>query len=329
MAASAQHSKKTRFFTATRYVAIKKFATTLVAVETPKFPPSRPLFPLPGLWSLWKPQNPLVGVSGATRVPLLGAEQRGSSSSIAWRGVERSSEGLPLPLLGAERQGSSSSIAWRGSIAWKFYNDMRWINPKVPREEAVSISGELYRIIKEARAPECVQHMEPCQGRGGSPSSSTAADRWRNISPPRLLRLRRIRQTNDRRGSTNASAPTSSKIRKSRGKFKGLETLKKMRGYNNAKLVVQIDMEFRRPFGENTDDLVGEIARLVTLCASFDVPYWRDVLEDRKTKIYEKLLKVLKSTRTANTAQRRTISTSVNLLQARHKTAQADGKTLV
>ncbi|MQM06026.1 hypothetical protein Taro_038845 [Colocasia esculenta] len=49
-------------------------------------------------------------------------------------------------------------------------------------------------------------------------------------------------------------------------------------------------MEFRRPFGENTDDLVGEIARLVTLCASFDVPYWRDVPEDRKTKIYEKLL---------------------------------------
>ncbi|MQL77421.1 hypothetical protein Taro_009822 [Colocasia esculenta] len=63
-----------------------------------------------------------------------------------------------------------------------------------------------------------------------------------------------------------------------------------MRGYNNAKLTVQIDMEFRRPFGENTDDLVGEIARLVTLCASFDVPYWRDVPEDRKTKIYEKLL---------------------------------------
>ncbi|MQM19709.1 hypothetical protein Taro_052721, partial [Colocasia esculenta] len=52
----------------------------------------------------------------------------------------------------------------------------------------------------------------------------------------------------------------------------------------------QIDMEFRRPFGENTDDLVGEIARLVTLCASFDVPYWRDVPEDRKTKIYEKLV---------------------------------------
>ncbi|MQM07050.1 hypothetical protein Taro_039882 [Colocasia esculenta] len=63
-----------------------------------------------------------------------------------------------------------------------------------------------------------------------------------------------------------------------------------MRGYNNAKLVVQIDMEFRRPFGENTYDLVGEIARLVTLCASFDVPYWRDVPKDRKTKIYEKLL---------------------------------------
>ncbi|MQM10192.1 hypothetical protein Taro_043081, partial [Colocasia esculenta] len=63
-----------------------------------------------------------------------------------------------------------------------------------------------------------------------------------------------------------------------------------MRGYNNAKLVVQIDMEFRRPFGENTDDLVGEIARLVTQCASFDVPYWRDVPEDRKTKIYEKML---------------------------------------
>ncbi|MQL73482.1 hypothetical protein Taro_005827 [Colocasia esculenta] len=63
-----------------------------------------------------------------------------------------------------------------------------------------------------------------------------------------------------------------------------------MRGYNNAKLPIQIDMEFRRPIGENTDDLVGEIARLVTLCASFDVPYWRDVPEDRKTKIYEKLL---------------------------------------
>ncbi|MQL74047.1 hypothetical protein Taro_006405 [Colocasia esculenta] len=91
-------------------------------------------------------------------------------------------------------------------------------------------------------------------------------------------------------GSTNASDPSSSKIRRSRGKFKGLETLKKMRGYNNAKLHVQIDMEFRRPFGENTDDLVGEIARLVTLCASFDVPYWCDVPEDRKIKIYEKLL---------------------------------------
>ncbi|MQM23569.1 hypothetical protein Taro_056635, partial [Colocasia esculenta] len=91
-------------------------------------------------------------------------------------------------------------------------------------------------------------------------------------------------------GSTNASDPSRSKIRKSRGKFKGLETLKKMRVYNNAKLPVQIDMEFRRPFGENTDDLVGEIARLVTLCASFDVPYWRDVPEDRKIKIYEKLL---------------------------------------
>ncbi|MQM00266.1 hypothetical protein Taro_032994 [Colocasia esculenta] len=63
-----------------------------------------------------------------------------------------------------------------------------------------------------------------------------------------------------------------------------------MRGYNNAKLPVQIDMEFRRPFGENTDDLVGEIARLVTLCTSFDVSYWRDVPEDRKIKIYKKLL---------------------------------------
>ncbi|MQL99146.1 hypothetical protein Taro_031865 [Colocasia esculenta] len=63
-----------------------------------------------------------------------------------------------------------------------------------------------------------------------------------------------------------------------------------MRGYNNAKLHVHIDMELKRPFGENIDHVVGEIARLVTLCASFDVPYWRDVPEDRKTKIYEKLL---------------------------------------
>ncbi|MQL95481.1 hypothetical protein Taro_028151, partial [Colocasia esculenta] len=31
----------------------------------------------------------------------------------------------------------------------KCYRDLRRINPKVPREEAVSISGELYRIIKE------------------------------------------------------------------------------------------------------------------------------------------------------------------------------------
>ncbi|MQL86227.1 hypothetical protein Taro_018756, partial [Colocasia esculenta] len=104
-----------------------------------------------------------------------------------------------------------------------------------------------------------------------------------NVSKAYLSRLSSF-------GSTNASDPTSSKIKKSRGKFKGLETLKKMRGYNNAKLHVQIDMEFRRPFGENIDDLVGEIARLVTLCASFDVPYRRDVPKDRKTKIYEKLL---------------------------------------
>ncbi|MQL96728.1 hypothetical protein Taro_029408, partial [Colocasia esculenta] len=91
--------------------------------------------------------------------------------------------------------------------------------------------------------------------------------------------------------STNASnVPTSSKIQKSQGKFKGLETFKKIRAYNNVKLPVQIDMEFRRPFGENADSLVGEIARLVTLCASFDVSYWRDVPEDRKDKIYEKLL---------------------------------------
>ncbi|MQM01107.1 hypothetical protein Taro_033857 [Colocasia esculenta] len=32
---------------------------------------------------------------------------------------------------------------------------------------------------------------------------------------------------------------------------------------------------------------------------------------------------------TANTAQQHTVSTSVNVLRARHKTAQADGKTLV
>ncbi|MQM08646.1 hypothetical protein Taro_041510 [Colocasia esculenta] len=38
-----------------------------------------------------------------------------------------------------------------------------------------------------------------------------------------------------------------------------------MRGYNNAKLPIQINMEFIRPFGENTDDLVGEIARLETV----------------------------------------------------------------
>ncbi|MQM19640.1 hypothetical protein Taro_052648, partial [Colocasia esculenta] len=59
-----------------------------------------------------------------------------------------------------------------------------------------------------------------------------------------------------------SNVPKSSKIRKGRGKFKGLETFKKIRGYNNAKLPVQIDMEFRRPFGENADGLVGEIARL-------------------------------------------------------------------
>ncbi|MQM19238.1 hypothetical protein Taro_052240 [Colocasia esculenta] len=97
--------------------------------------------------------------------------------------------------------------------------------------------------------------------------------------------------TSEPTGSTNASnVPTSSKIRKSRGKFKGLETLKKIRGYNNAKLHVQINMEFRRSFGENADGLVGEIARLVTLCASFDVPYWHGVPEDRKDNIYEKIL---------------------------------------
>ncbi|MQM20873.1 hypothetical protein Taro_053903 [Colocasia esculenta] len=100
-----------------------------------------------------------------------------------------------------------------------------------------------------------------------------------------------VSQIPSSQGSTNASnVPTSSKIRKSLGKFKGLETFKKIRAYNNAKLPVQIDMEFRRPFGENADGLVGEIARLVTLCASFDVSYWRDVPEDRKDKIYEKLL---------------------------------------
>ncbi|MQM02750.1 hypothetical protein Taro_035517 [Colocasia esculenta] len=72
------------------------------------------------------------------------------------------------------------------------------------------------------------------------------------------------------------------------------QTFKKIRGYNNAKLHVQIDMEFRRPFGENANSLVSEIARLVTLCVSFDVPYWRDVPEDRKDKIYEKLLESVK-----------------------------------
>ncbi|MQM16606.1 hypothetical protein Taro_049564 [Colocasia esculenta] len=75
-----------------------------------------------------------------------------------------------------------------------------------------------------------------------------------------------VSRTPSSQGSTNASnVPTSRKIRKSRGKFKGLETFKKIKGYNNAKLLVQIDMEFRRQFGENTDGLVGEIARLETV----------------------------------------------------------------
>ncbi|MQL83263.1 hypothetical protein Taro_015762 [Colocasia esculenta] len=91
-------------------------------------------------------------------------------------------------------------------------------------------------------------------------------------------------------GSTNeCDLPTSSKVRKGRGKFKGIEIFKKMKGYNNSKLPVQIDMECRRPFGENVNSLVGEISRLVSIYASFDVPYWRNVPEDRKSKIYEKI----------------------------------------
>ncbi|MQM03950.1 hypothetical protein Taro_036741 [Colocasia esculenta] len=101
---------------------------------------------------------------------------------------------------------------------------------------------------------------------------------------------RQIGQMPSIEGSTNeCDLPTSSKVRKGRGKFKGIEIFKKMKGYNNSKLPVQIDMECRRPFGENVNGLVGEISRLVFIYASFDVSYWRNVPEDRKSKIYEKI----------------------------------------
>ncbi|MQM18356.1 hypothetical protein Taro_051347 [Colocasia esculenta] len=48
-------------------------------------------------------------------------------------------------------------------------------------------------------------------------------------------------------------------------------------------------MECRGPFGENVNGLVGEISRLISIYASFDVSYWRNVPEDRKSKIYEKI----------------------------------------
>ncbi|MQL84453.1 hypothetical protein Taro_016965 [Colocasia esculenta] len=100
---------------------------------------------------------------------------------------------------------------------------------------------------------------------------------------------RQIGQMPSIEGSTNeCDLPTSSKVRKGREKFKGIEIFKKTKGYNNSKLPVQIDMECRRPFGENVNGLVGEISRLVSIYVSFDVPYWRNVPEDRKSKIYEK-----------------------------------------
>ncbi|MQL76725.1 hypothetical protein Taro_009117 [Colocasia esculenta] len=56
------------------------------------------------------------------------------------------------------------------------------------------------------------------------------------------------------RSTNECDLPTSSKVRKGRGKFKGIEIFKKMKGYNNSKLPVQIDMECRRPFGENRNE---------------------------------------------------------------------------